>query len=101
MITEQGGEEIGRIDRTVATHRDDACIVRARRSVGLLFFLRVSRCRDYPLLVSLDYCTERALVTPVYCSVLYCTALNYTVLYLNVLHCTVSLGSFPTALSRE
>jgi hypothetical protein len=25
LIIEQGGEEIGRIDRTAVTHRDDAC----------------------------------------------------------------------------
>ena len=90
LITEQGDEEIGRIDKTAVTHRDDVCTVQAGRSVALLFVLRISRCRDCPLFVSSDYCTDRALVTLVYSSVLYCIVLYSTVLYCTKLYCAIT-----------
>lgn len=100
LITEQGGEEIGRIDRTAATLRDDACTVYCTGSqecspvvrfknikMSRLSTIRVFRLlhRSFVGYSSLLFCPVLYCVV-LYGIVLYCTALKYVVLYLNVLH---------------
>ena len=85
LITEQGGEEIGRIDRTAATHRDDACTVYCTGSQECSPLIRFKNIKMSRLSINRVFrLLYRSCVG--YSSLQFSSLLCCTVLYSTVLH---------------